>query len=442
VFAVLIAIIAVPVGLSRQTNRIRYENLDIAQPAMRLTEQVMSAFSNELADIDDFQATSVLSYSYEYRENEKLLDTALQALQPLAWSLGTDVFEDYLKVHDSVRQWHDSVAQENLAAKQLLAPRFREALFSEDSGIRAVNESLIDLQKHIAAGVYARRSRLYEIERAGSLATGVLSLFGVMALAIVAVFARSLHAGLREAERGRHEAQQATAARDEILRIVSHDLKNPVNVIAMASQQLSRDALPTQERSYLQEMIERSIRRIDGLIQALLDVGKIGAGRPLVLERGEYDVRGLVSEAVETARFTASRKSIKLICDVKGEVPTANVDRQRILQVLSNLIDNSIKFTPEGGTVTVSCTSAIDDVTLAISDTGGGISESDQQRIFDTYWHAKRTSGGGTGLGLAIVKRIVEEHGGTISVRSKVGAGSTFIVQLPRRSREKLREAS
>src|SRR5579884_441442 len=105
-------------------------------------------------------------------------------------------------------------------------------------------------------------------------------------------------------------------------------------------------------------MIERSIRRIDGLIQALLDVGKIGAGRPWVQERGEYDVRGLVSEAVETARFTASRKSIKLICDVKGEVPTANVDRQRILQVLSNLIDNSIKFTPEGGTVTVSCTSA------------------------------------------------------------------------------------
>jgi signal transduction histidine kinase len=151
------------------------------------------------------------------------------------------------------------------------------------------------------------------------------------------------------------------------------------------------------------------------------------------LDRGRHDLKDIVDEAVEFCRFSASRKSINLLSDGVQENATVNVDRQRIVQVLTNLIDNAIKFTSEGGTVKVSYEVSADRAVLSVSDTGSGISEEDQGRIFEAYWQGKRSSRGGSGLGLAIVKRIVEEHEGFITVKSRLGTGTTFSIILPHR---------
>jgi signal transduction histidine kinase len=113
-------------------------------------------------------------------------------------------------------------------------------------------------------------------------------------------------------------------------------------------------------------------------------------------------------------------------------VPPVSVDAGRILQLLSNLVANAVKFTQAGGTVTVSAASVGDDVVLSVTDTGPGISEEHLSHVFERYWHARRTTGArGSGLGLAIAKGIADAHGGRLSVESAVGRGSTFSVTLP-----------
>src|SRR5262249_54571653 len=146
------------------------------------------------------------------------------------------------------------------------------------------------------------------------------------------------------------------------------------------------------------------------LIQELLDVGKMEAGRPLGIRPEFHDVRSIAEEAYESAQLAAARKSIQFTSEVANDVTTVYADRQRVLQVLSNLIDNAMKFTPEGGQITMTCSLLNDDVRFEVSDTGIGIAPEDQPRIFEVYRQVGRTHHPGVGLGLAIAKRIIEEH--------------------------------
>jgi signal transduction histidine kinase len=118
--------------------------------------------------------------------------------------------------------------------------------------------------------------------------------------------------------------------------------------------------------------------------------------------------------------------------------PTVNADRHRISQVFSNLLDNAVKFTPEGGRITVTCQVSNDEVRFAVSDTGRGVEEAGTGKIFDLFWQAKSTAHMGSGFGLGIAKAIVEQHGGRIWVDSKPGVGSTFYFTLPQASDKKV----
>jgi len=124
-------------------------------------------------------------------------------------------------------------------------------------------------------------------------------------------------------------------------------------------------------------------------------------------------------------------KSIELRCDKPPLLPMVKADKHRILQVLSNLIDNAIKFTPEGGRITVACELRENHVRFTVRDTGRGIEPEHLNKIFDLFWQAKATAHMGSGFGLAIAKAIIEQHGGTIWVESKPGLGSSFIFTLP-----------
>jgi PAS domain S-box-containing protein len=228
-----------------------------------------------------------------------------------------------------------------------------------------------------------------------------------------------------------HEAQHATRARDEMLGVVAHDLRNPLNTIVMGASSLL-EALPESPPLLRKSahILQRAADRMNRLIQDLLDVRRIDAGR-LVVEPRSATVTALVDEAMEMMRPLATAASIELTTDVAADLARVLADPGRILQVLSNLVGNAIKFTPTGGTITLSAGGEGDEIRFAISDTGPGIAADQLPHIFGRFWQANRADRRGIGLGLAIAKGIVEAHGGRIWVESQVGQGSRFYFTLP-----------
>jgi signal transduction histidine kinase len=225
-------------------------------------------------------------------------------------------------------------------------------------------------------------------------------------------------------------ARQAVAARDRVLGIVAHDLRNPLNTIVMAAELLSYLDLPAEKRDHQIDVILSSARRMNRLIQDLLTIATIEADR-MPLQRELLSPSALAHEAVELAAQKAASRSIGLRAVVAGEVPLISADGDRLLQVLSNLIDNAIRFTPEGGEVAVRVESTRYDVQFAVADNGCGIPSEDLPFIFDSFWRRRGQTVEGAGLGLAIAKAIVEAHGGSIGVDSVVGKESTFHFSIP-----------
>jgi signal transduction histidine kinase len=165
------------------------------------------------------------------------------------------------------------------------------------------------------------------------------------------------------------------------------------------------------------------------LIQDLLDVAKIEAGR-LGVDPRPVEVPPLVAEAFDMLRPIASEKSIRLDVAVADDLPTIAADAGRVLQVLSNLVGNAIKFTPAEGRVTIRAERVAGTVGFCVADTGPGIPPEQLPHIFGRFWQADRSDRRGIGLGLAIAKGIVEAHGGRISVESRVGEGTSFYFTL------------
>ncbi len=229
------------------------------------------------------------------------------------------------------------------------------------------------------------------------------------------------------------EAKEAVRSRDDLLGIVSHDLRNPLAVVRMQCAE-ALDGLPEGEvgerlRGEL-TVIDRSARRMERMIHDLLDFASIDAGA-LSIEPQAQGVLGVVQEAAESLKPVIGKR--RLIVDLEEVNPEAQVrcDRGRVLQVFSNLLGNALKFTPEAGTITVGARPKDSDIEFWVKDTGCGIPETALPNIFEKYWqehHKRRT---GVGLGLFIARRLVEAHGGTIGVESKVNAGTTFTFTLP-----------
>ena len=228
-----------------------------------------------------------------------------------------------------------------------------------------------------------------------------------------------------------HEAQQATRARDEILAVVAHDLRNPLNTVMMAAGLMLESTSPDrpQERRQV-EIVRRAADRMNRMIQDLLDVKRMESGR-LWLDPRPEAVTGLIADTIEMLRPLAEGSSIRLETHLMPDLPAVMADATRISQVLSNLVGNAVKFTPRNGMITISADRAEGEVRFSVIDTGPGIPAEQLPHIFGRFWQAKASDRRGIGLGLAIAKGIVEAHGGRIWVESSVGLGSTFYFTLP-----------
>ncbi|MEO2159086.1 MAG: ATP-binding protein [bacterium] len=232
---------------------------------------------------------------------------------------------------------------------------------------------------------------------------------------------------IREAEEA---LKEAIAARDEILAVVSHDLRNPVGTIAAAAELVADVPLSQERRNEHLHTIRRAADRVNRLIQDLLDVAKIEAGK-IVLDLSYEDMSELVKDTVAQAGWLAEQEGVKLLFEGEEMSIKAHVDRNKILQVMSNLIENALKFTPKGGRVTVSTKREGDNFLIAVADTGMGIEPQVLDNLFDRFWQGHREDGKGSGLGLTIVKGILGAHGTTVKVRTEIGTGSSFEFILP-----------
>jgi len=241
-------------------------------------------------------------------------------------------------------------------------------------------------------------------------------------------------AELLSQEQQSHQKTKATlTTREEFLAIVSHDLRNPLNNISMATQNLLEEPKDVKE---LASSINRSADEMLRLIEDLLDVERMAVGK-LTLHIEQHDVTEIIKEAVEKFKGTAASKGITLEAAPQDVCGYVVCDRSRVMQVLSNLIGNAIKFTPAKGQICVSCQRAGPEggeVRISVSDTGEGIAPEKIKTIFERFSQIHNQDRRGIGLGLYIAKMMVEEHPGRIWVESKLGEGSTFHFTLPLRS--------
>ena len=228
--------------------------------------------------------------------------------------------------------------------------------------------------------------------------------------------------------------RQAVGARDETLAVVSHDLRNPLSAIKMYMSALRDDPPPSPETiGELVDLVQESTTLMSRIIEDLMDVASIDSGR-LSLERNPQPIQPLIERAESMFRGAADDRGIALVLERGGlsGVPLIDVDGERLLQALGNLLHNAIKFTESGGIVHVSVGSTGDRITIAVADTGPGIAPDDLPHVFDRFWHGnRRTKIRSTGLGLAIARGIVQAHGGRIWAESTLGRGSTFTIELP-----------
>lgn len=229
-------------------------------------------------------------------------------------------------------------------------------------------------------------------------------------------------------------AQQAAQAREQVVGLVSHDLRNPLSTILLAVDLLlddvvSDDVAHRSEREHI-EAIGRAARTMDRLVRDLLDVTAIEAGQ-LRVEPTSLGADVVVADAVELLVPIALEKDIVVTAEVESSLPVLSADRERLRQVFSNLGGNAIKFTPEGGRVHVSARAGGDVVEFVVRDTGPGIPPDVLPCIFVPFWQQGTTWRSGVGLGLAICRAIVEAHGGSIRATSDVGTGTTVMFTIP-----------
>lgn len=230
------------------------------------------------------------------------------------------------------------------------------------------------------------------------------------------------------------ELRRLERARRDFVANVSHEFKTPLTAIQGFAETLLGGALEDREnnRRFLEIIREHAVR-LARLTDDLLKLSRIEAGK-FDLELRPLKLADVIAPCLETAGFKAAQKGQTLEADIPGDLPLVRGDLSSLSELLQNLLDNAVQYTPRGGRIRVSARAGGEQAVLTVSDTGIGIPQAEQERIFERFYRvdaARSREAGGTGLGLAIAKHIVESHGGRIWVESAVGEGSQFHFSIP-----------
>ncbi|WP_437280233.1 ATP-binding protein [Sorangium sp. So ce375] len=325
------------------------------------------------------------------------------------------------------------IQEELLAARQRtddpssLVRRFDEELRPRHRELEASLGRLVDHKQAILEHLYddakAERARLE------MWLDGLLGLLVLAGLGISWYFTKLLGGPYNKAREARDAARTALAARDELMGIVAHDLRNPLGAIALKAARLRRGADSERIRQQA-ESIEHVSLRMEHLIRTMLDVTTMQASKFSVTPE-PCAVEDLLHETMEMFGPLSESKHVRFEQRLKEPGLVIRAEWERVLQVLSNLLGNALKFTPQSGQVTLSVDRDGAMARFAVLDSGPGIPRENLTSIFERFWKEERPGKKGTGLGLYIAKGIVDAHGGRIWVESEVGQGARFYFTLP-----------
>jgi len=291
-----------------------------------------------------------------------------------------------------------------------------------------------DLLEDIQAELTRESTAIHAVNPAArrALIAGITGAI-VLVLSLVWLFEMERRAGRIDRDNAAR-AEELLRLRDEFVAVISHELRTPMTSIIGYLELIGEgDAGPLtgEQRAYL-GVVQRSTDRLVELLDELLLVAEAGRGH-LALDVDDVDSGGLVTDSVAAGRPAADTRSIILRAEA-GDAGTFRGDRKRLGQMLDNLVSNAIKFTPDGGRVSVRSAQVDGSVLFEVTDSGAGIGAEDREHLFDAFFRSRAAIEGavpGTGLGLTITKAIVDAHGGAIEVRSPAGGGTTFRVTIP-----------
>jgi two-component system phosphate regulon sensor histidine kinase PhoR len=233
------------------------------------------------------------------------------------------------------------------------------------------------------------------------------------------------------------ELRNLQRIRAEFIDNVSHELRTPLSTVSLLTETLAREAaaasVPTKMRDRIGK-IEVEVGHLVQMVAELLDLSRIESGSSLALAE-DVDLGALAAASADRLRMFADRQGVVLVVEIEPDLPGIRADEDRLGQAFVNLVHNAVKFSPDGGTVTIRVRRGRDALEASVADHGIGIPRGDRARVFERFYKVDRSrarvTGGGTGLGLAIVRHIVEQHGGRIWVDSEEGRGSTFTFTIP-----------
>ena len=407
----LIALATLPIVLSRRTETFRTGIERLAEPARADLNEVNYQLSIQMASLARAAATGNQAYLDTYRDAALRRDAAMRKLARDVRALAPELVERYSDLEAKIAAWERGVE----------AARF-------DANYPAVIESLRQLDEGIGATQASARDEVRRLMRMQVMISTILVVLAIVAALVVlwmVVKLSKLASGLATES---DQRMTALRTRDEILGIVSHDLRSPLTTIVLSTQLLQ--GASEEERNEYVETIMATTRRMQRLIQDLLDATRIDA-RAFSVKHETVDPEAVARDAVATHSPIAAEKNIALEEKIAAPLPKIDGDHDRLLQALSNLIGNALKFTPEGGTVKLAAEARDGKVRFEVADSGPGIAPGDIPHLFDPFWQSKKTAHLGAGLGLKIARGIVQAHGGTIAVANLPAGGASFVVEIP-----------
>jgi signal transduction histidine kinase len=307
-----------------------------------------------------------------------------------------------------------------------LEDRFETELIPARAALRAALDQLVGHKRAKMESVYVHAK--HQRKRLMDWVHGLLAALVLGGICVAWGSGRRLERMYRREEEAVKAAREALGVRDEIMGIVAHDLRSPLGAITMRAE-LLRDTTTDPNARRQAAAINSTATRMAYLINSMLDVTVIESGH-LTVRAEPCEADRFVNETVDMFAVIAGSKGIQLESRVSEPGLVVLVDRERVIQVLSNLVGNAMKFTPQGGKVTLSVERSGDFAMFAVSDSGPGIPAADLTRVFDRYWKDEARGTKGTGLGLFIAKSIIDAHGGKIAAESRPGHGATFRFKL------------
>jgi two-component system, OmpR family, phosphate regulon sensor histidine kinase PhoR len=394
----------------------------IVQPLSELSRQVQSASglaSTQTAPLGPWDEVGALSGAFDqmqrdlaqrlaqFRDNHQRLETVLSSMAEGVLAVGAD--DTILLANEAARRLLDFAAPHPQGRSLLEVTRARPVY---DALVRALASEAPVVKEFEAPGAIRRTLSLRATRLPGAPCAGVVMVLHDMT-----------------------ELRRLESLRRELVANVSHELKTPLAAIKGYAETLRLGAVNDPEHNlHFIRRIEEQTDRLHQLILDMLQIARVESGEQ-PLELADVPIAELIGECTDQFMEGATAKQVELSADLPHDKVAVYADEEGVRTILSNLLDNALKYTPAGGRVTAGARAHAGLVVLEVADTGIGIPEKDLARIFERFYcvdKARSRQLGGTGLGLSIVKHLAQAMGGSVSVESRLGRGSTFRVELPR----------